>query len=87
MSGAGSVTLFVPPSLSGVSRPTLLHDGSMPPVAELVDMESAESFADSMSEEPTGEVIASATAGGGLISLPPAHSAPALDLSLEIKFS
>ena len=78
MSGAGSVALFVPPSLSGFSRPTLLHDGALPPVAELADLESAQRFADSERADPTAELVASATPGGGLIPLPAVHSAWAL---------
>jgi diguanylate cyclase (GGDEF)-like protein len=78
LSGAGSVSLFVPPSLSGFSRSMLLHDGPLPPVAELADLETAHSFADSVEPEPAAELIPSVTAGGGLVPLPAVHAAWAL---------
>ena len=78
LSGAGSVALFVPPSLSGFSRSILLHDGPLGPVAELADLETAQSFADGGRPDPAAEAIPSATPGGGLIPLPAVHSAWAL---------
>jgi hydrogenase-4 transcriptional activator len=78
LSGAGSVALFVPPSLSGFSRSILLHDGPLGPVAELADLETAQSFADGGKPDPAAEAIPSATPGGGLIPLPAVHSAWAL---------
>jgi diguanylate cyclase (GGDEF)-like protein len=78
LSGAGSVSLFVPPSLSGFSRSMLLHDGPLPPIAELADLETAQRFADGAQPEPATEMVASSTAGGGLVPLPAVHSAWAL---------
>ena len=78
LSGAGSVSLFVPPSLSGFSRSMLLHDGPLPPVAELADLETAQSFADRVRPEPASEMVDSETPGGGLVPLPAVHSAWAL---------
>jgi diguanylate cyclase (GGDEF)-like protein len=42
--GAGSVTLFVPAPLSGLSEPTLLHSGNADPLGELTDLETAMEF-------------------------------------------
>ncbi len=44
LSGAGSVTLFVPAPLSGLSDPILIHKGSQPPLGELADLDSALGF-------------------------------------------
>ena len=78
LSGAGSVSLFVPPSLSGFSLSMLLHDGPLPPVAELADLETAQSFADRAHPETASEMIDSETPGGGLVPLPAVHSAWAI---------
>ena len=85
LSGAGSVSLYVPPSLSGFSRSTLIHDGPLPPVAELADLETAQGFAERAEGRggAAGELVASATAGGGLIPLPAVQSAWALAVMPE----
>ena len=44
LSGAGSVTLFVPAPLSGLSDPILIHKGDQPPLGELADLEAALGF-------------------------------------------
>ena len=41
LSGAKSVSLFVPASLSGLSQPILIHEGESSPVPELADLETA----------------------------------------------
>ncbi len=42
--GAGSVTLFVPAPLSGLSEPILIHKGSQPPLSELASLDVALDF-------------------------------------------
>ena len=44
LSGAGSVSLFVPAPLSGVSEPILLHEGDTDPIGEMADLEAARRF-------------------------------------------
>ncbi len=87
LSGARSVALFVPPSLTGLARSVLIHDGGDEPVDELVDLEAAQQFAAETPEGDPGpggiEVLDSATAGGGLIALPAVHSAWALAVMPE----
>lgn len=41
LSGAGSASLYLPATLTGLSSPLLIHDGDLAPVPELVDMETA----------------------------------------------
>ena len=77
LSGASSVSLFLPAPLSGLARPLLLHDGDEPPVPELADLETALTFADGRQDEAvdreTGgpNFLESSAAGCGLTPLPP----------------
>ena len=57
LSGAVSVSLYVPTTLSGLSQPFLISDGDGPPLPELADLETAEAFAAGRILEPVvGEV-------------------------------
>ncbi len=78
LSGAGSVTLFVPAPLSGLSQPILIHKGSQSPLGELSDLETAIEFASHQDERKARalngvggpEAIQASGSGGVLIALP-----------------
>ncbi len=78
LSDAQSVSLFVPPPLSGLARPLLLHAGSAEPLPELTDLESATAFAEGAAgdlpaqaeEAEFPRALDSADPAGGLIPLP-----------------
>ncbi len=50
LSGADCASLYIPAPMSRLARPLLIHDGGECPVPELVDLESAEEFANRMAE-------------------------------------
>ena len=92
LSGAESVSLLVPASLSGLSQPILIHDGESPPVPELADMETAlESLrSGALPTEATEEtdlrfptLLPSAAPNAGLIPLPSVQSVWAVALLPE----
>ncbi len=77
--GAGSVTLFVPAPLSGLSEPILIHKGSEAPLRELADLDVALEFlADADSRRGAKmlngaggpEAVEASQAEGVLIGLP-----------------
>ena len=77
LSGAESVSLFIPTPTGGLFQPILLIDGESPPVPELADLDTAEQFLRSRQgqESPaadveTLELVASSGDDCGLISLP-----------------
>ncbi len=77
LSGAETVTLFVPSLPGGLFQPLLIHYGDAPPVPELRDLEAAEEFARQQTGEeddgagPTAlQLIPSHDADCGLITLP-----------------
>ncbi len=77
--GAGSVTLFVPAPLSGLSEPILIHKGKQPPLKELANLEVALEFV-AASESKRGsrmlngvggpEALEASESEGVLIGLP-----------------
>ena len=77
LSGARSVSLFVPTLPGGLFQPLLLHDGEGPPVPELSDLETAENHvlraiesASSDRRLPALKLLPSTEAGCALIILP-----------------
>jgi len=77
LTGAGSVSLFVPERQAQHARPTLIHDGDDAPIAELADPETARDFVlqvDRSTLIPGAAglpvCLPSTTVGGGLIPLP-----------------
>ena len=78
LSGASSVSLYVPASLSGLSQPFLLADGEAPHLPELADLEATEAFAaatrpSAKRGEPLG-LLPSAAPHGRLLPLPSVES-------------
>ena len=76
LSGAATASLFVPAPLSGLAHPLLIHEGDLPPVPELADLEAAVTFAEKAKSTTIPEgagppLIDSRVAGGGLTPLPP----------------
>ncbi|MDH3745490.1 MAG: sigma 54-interacting transcriptional regulator [Acidobacteriota bacterium] len=82
LSGAQALSLFVPPPLSGLVRPLLLHTGKADPLPEIADLDAAEAFAERLSRGRPGSqdgrslpsVVASSDAAGGLVPLPPVRA-------------
>ncbi len=78
LSGALSVCLYVPASLSGLSQPFLIADGDDPYLPELADLDTAEAFAAGRRLEPptdeTRSLVRSADPNGGLLPLPSVES-------------
>ena len=77
LTGADSVSLYIPESQSRLARPTLIHDGDDHPIAELADSATAREFVlqvDRSTLMPGASglpiCLPSATSGGGLIPLP-----------------
>ncbi len=73
LTGAGAVSLYVPPAAGG-ERETLIHEGPLPPVPELLDGRAAAEFERQRGRAPDGEsdgpVVRSADASGVLYRLP-----------------
>ncbi len=79
LSGARSVSLYIPASLSGLAQPFLIADGEEPHLPELADMKAAEVFASAgtMPEAPAGKAmpfLPSAAPHGRLLPLPSVES-------------
>ncbi|MFQ5524812.1 MAG: sigma 54-interacting transcriptional regulator [Thermoanaerobaculia bacterium] len=77
LSGARSVSLYVPASLSGLSQPFLIHDGEDLAVPELADLETADAFAAGRTDDATGEpgtMMPSADPLASLLPLPAVES-------------
>ena len=80
LSGADCASLFIPAPMSRLARPLLIHDGDVPPVPELEDLEAAEEFANRMAqasaatgdEESSGipSLVVSRADDSGLVPLP-----------------
>ncbi|MFQ5791564.1 MAG: diguanylate cyclase domain-containing protein, partial [Acidobacteriota bacterium] len=82
LTGAGSVSLFVPASTSGLSNAILIHDGEVPPVPELVDVDTAHQFfrtveprlVEKKGESLFSDAVPSTSPEGTLIRVPTIHS-------------
>ncbi|MCP4201626.1 MAG: diguanylate cyclase [bacterium] len=78
LSGARSVCLYVPTSLSGLSQPFLIADGEDPCLPELANLEAAEAFAAERRSEPAPgkarPLVRSADPDGSLLPLPSVES-------------